>query len=79
MIDMTGIYIPFRPETYGYTGVDKIKIESGLYDQTARLKVFDFIKICKALCSSVISPPNKANFKSSLDTLLLSDFVIGTS
>lgn len=47
MIDMTGIYIPFRPETYGYTGVDKIKIESGLYDQTARLKVFDFIKICK--------------------------------
>jgi II/X family phage/plasmid replication protein len=47
MIDMTGIYIPFRPDTYGYTGVDKIKIESGLYDQTARLKVFDFIKICK--------------------------------
>ena len=26
----------------------------------------------------MISPPNKANFKSSLDTLLLSDFVIGT-
>ncbi len=47
MIDMIGIYIPFRSETFGYVGVDKIKIESGLYDQTARLKVFDFIKICK--------------------------------
>lgn len=48
MIDMTGVYIPFRSETFGYTGADKIKIESGLYDNTARLKVFDFIKICKA-------------------------------
>lgn len=44
---MTGVYIPFRPESYGYVDVDKIKIDSGLYDQTARLKVFDFIKICK--------------------------------
>ena len=50
MIDMIGIYIPFRSETFGYVGVDKIKIESGLYDQTARLKVFDFIKICKECC-----------------------------
>lgn len=48
MIDMIGIYIPFRSETYGYTGVDKVKLESGLYDNTARLKVFDFISICKA-------------------------------
>lgn len=47
MIDMVGLYIPFRSETYGYVGVDKIKIDSGLYDQTARLKVFDFITICK--------------------------------
>lgn len=47
MIDMAGVYIPFRSETFGYTGTDKIKIESGLYDNTARLKVFDFIKICK--------------------------------
>lgn len=47
MIDIISIYAPFRAETYGYTGADKIKIESGLYDQTARLKVFDFIEICK--------------------------------
>lgn len=47
MIDVICIYAPFRAETYGYTGADKIKIESGLYDQTARLKVFDFIEICK--------------------------------
>lgn len=47
MIDMICIYAPFRAETFGYVGVDKIKIQSGLYDQTARLKVFDFIEICK--------------------------------
>lgn len=47
MIDMICIYAPFLAETFGYVGVDKIKIESGLYDQTARLKVFDFIEICK--------------------------------
>lgn len=47
MIDMICIYAPFRAETYGHTGADKIKIQSGLYDQTARLKVFDFIEICK--------------------------------
>ena len=47
MIDIISIYAPFRSETYGYTGADKIKIQSGLYDQTARLKVFDFIEICK--------------------------------
>jgi II/X family phage/plasmid replication protein len=47
MIDMICIYAPFRAETFGYVGADKIKIQSGLYDQTARLKVFDFIEICK--------------------------------
>ncbi|MCK4109424.1 phage/plasmid replication protein, II/X family [Acinetobacter radioresistens] len=48
MIDMVGIYVPFRAETFGYSDVEKIKLQSGLYDQTARLKVFDIVDICKA-------------------------------
>lgn len=47
MIDLVGAYIPFRAETFGYSDVEKTRLQSGIYDHTARMKVFDIIDICK--------------------------------
>lgn len=47
MIDLVGAYIPFRADTFGYSDSEKIRLQSGLYDHTARMKVFDIINICK--------------------------------
>lgn len=47
MIDLVGAYIPFRSETFGYSDVEKTRLQSGIYDHTARMKVFDIIDICK--------------------------------
>lgn len=47
MIDLVGAYIPFRAETFGYSDVEKTRLQSGIYDHTARMKVFDIIEICK--------------------------------
>lgn len=47
MIDLVGAYIPFRAETFGYSDIEKTRLQSGIYDHTARMKVFDIIDICK--------------------------------
>lgn len=45
MIDMIGIYIPFRPETFGYTHHEQVY--DNIIDKTSRVRVFDILEICK--------------------------------